>query len=282
MRKLSILAALAGLSISSAALADPYVVVSGDLVASAGEKQGQKTTQDTAQAAGPLSFDQTANAISTSGASSYVHASATADYGKLDFEADGQSAPLVGNGASALFMPYVGGGPVAMFSDDLSVVSDTLALGTAVELTFDLAVHGHAYYSSSDLNDHSTGADVAANFFVGGPFGQQLLNLTYDNGDYSEAISLTTFVGAQLTLKGALFAYGTAAGAGYSTFHIEDPSTVNIESDTAGARIVAASGHDYGLAVAVPEPASWTLMLGGFTAIGGALRWRRKAAPTTA
>jgi len=54
-----------------------------------------------------------------------------------------------------------------------------------------------------------------------------------------------------------------------------------IKSDS-GFDYMAAAGEGSGNAGAAPEPASWALMLGGFSAIGGAMRGTRKPLPTHA
>jgi hypothetical protein len=121
--------------------------------------------------------------------------------------------------------------------------------------TPDKAIDGN---SDGDYNDQSL-------YHSGGPYSSEFLLVTLgqaynlsgltifgrtDGGvSYRDSFTYTLYNGTNMVGTGALDATGLTHSA-------------SVSFDTGGA---------------VPEPASWALMLGGFGAIGGALRVRKRA-----
>jgi hypothetical protein len=115
----------------------------------------------------------------------------------------------------------------------------------------------------------------------------QALGFTWD-GDWQaiidDGMKLSNLNGATIldfgfTLYGISFLgvhYGGGAGGGETDFYKFDAGT---GLDTITLNRSSSSGavlYDTGTSTPVPEPVSWALMLGGFGAIGGMMRARRR------
>lgn len=99
------------------------------------------------------------------------------------------------------------------------------------------------------------------------------------SGDVTSQLwTSTALQGAGVTQgKTANYDFSALLGAGDSLFYVVADNG-NYYNDSTGLRGTITYGlADTSTLAAVPEPASWALMLGGFGMIGGALRSRRKA-----
>ena len=120
--------------------------------------------------------------------------------------------------------------------------------------TFSFAGGSKGFGGNFDLSPGGLGAGVAFALSSGDAVTQQIPRT--NTGEFFGFISTDSFNSVTITA-------GNQAGLDHETNELDDLSFGGIRRAGAGA---------------VPEPASWALMLGGFGAIGGALRSRRKAA----
>jgi hypothetical protein len=148
------------------------------------------------------------------------------------------------------------------YSLDLTGYDDHNPFGGVSQ--FITTIAGHHYRLTFDLGNNvnyvNENQPVAVDASAGGTF-QIFNNQVYDHSTHpveSWATQTLDFVADDsstlITLHGAL------SGANQAAIGLDNVSVVELDSSAA------------------PEPASWALMLGGFGAIGGAMRSRRKAA----
>ena len=137
---------------------------------------------------------------------------------------------------------------------------------------------------AADLNLANAFPDITAFSFTAGP--ETLTNLTF-NPSFSE-FEIST------DAKGAITAWHIDIGLGGGGDFILNNNWLGSFGDqvAVGANFVGDANFDPGEAfalnrtaatfAAVPEPASWAFMLGGFGLVGGVMRMRRKAATSFA
>ena len=118
------------------------------------------------------------------------------------------------------------------------------------------------------INVRSNGAA-----FTGANAGTSLADgatgVVYVNGNqYNSAVStLESFFSDQTYVTGVSFGAGSGFGAGF-TGYVDDAHLNLTNGDSVSFNFEPAA------AAAVPEPASWAMMIGGFGLVGGALRRR--------
>jgi hypothetical protein len=243
---------------------------------------GNQVTQahDTGTVASQTPVTVTLTASANQSGTSFATGTATAFYGYLDASGSGFTAPgPLLDGTDARVIPVVGGGSDASFFDTIVVTSDTLAVGSSVDLSFLLA--GSASASTSGSGDETPDASMSSEFQVidlshNGPGAN--LDAIHGLGTYSQTLDDTVAVGDVLAVKGFLYGQGEAPdfdAKGGASFSFNDPATMHIFALTPDVTLTSASGHDYSATGGVPEPASWALLCSGFLALGGALRRRR-------
>ena len=182
-----------------------------------------------------------------------------------------------------------------------AIVNCTVTSGTVLT-----AASGGIAYTIANATGTSTGGATGLiscpNVTVGS--GLQVLNykvlaqVDYQNGPFGTTSGTTVRETLSLVggaLNGSSVAALISGGASSSTFNPANPFqigatlgglnsygafTVNVDSAvTTGGPVAGSSGqvvvsYDVG---AVPEPASWALMIAGFGIVGGALRSTRKS-----
>lgn len=157
--------------------------------------------------------------------------------------------------------------------DTFTVTSGSLAAGTPVELRLrvDVAadVDTTGYGQGYALAVIGTGLD--AGWLTG------VDTRVVGEGAHTGSYSFMTWVGANVTLVGQLVARAWTEGTnghGAATAKTNASANFIVESLTAGAGYVTASGHRYVVPTSpVPEPQTWALLLGG---MAGLALWRRR------
>ena len=200
---------------------------------------------------------------------SFAHASATATFGALHAYSDAFLAdPNQGDAQSSSEATYID------YFDGSAWVT-----GKTYNLSFNI-----------------TGSTSAQPQFGPGPSAQVTWRLddltsldTILLGAWDQSKPFTNFVVpflipaghvARLYIDLDLFTYdGTQSVPGLVFADYKDTIINHIDAaDGSGPAIVGLSGHDYATSAAIPEPATWGLMIGGFGLAGAALRRRRAVA----
>ena len=165
----------------------------------------------------------------------------------------------------------------AGFSDEWLIQGAGLAAGTPVTLMFTVHISGtHSGASTLYGTSQRAGAAVA---LVGRDVGVDGLGQNFNWGSGTQATgdflwAYNTFVGrtvsfsASLSTLASVDQYSTV-GSMYADFG----HTINLYAtpSLAGVGTVSLGGHDYALP-AVPEPATWAVMLLGLAVLGARLR----------
>jgi len=163
----------------------------------------------------------------------------------------------------------------------------TYALGDATATgTFDLAHSGDVLaagdYSGWISNVHMTisGASSGNGTFTSADFGFYYFNSSTDLDLTHELVGQDEGAGAifgDQSTRSDLNFFGQTAGSPFGIYFFQ------LGTDGGnGDQLRLVSLHLDGVNGAVPEPASWAMMLGGFGLVGGAMRSRRRAAVTFA
>jgi hypothetical protein len=208
---------------------------------------------------GSYQFDQ--------GSSSSGTMTDVSSYGNLFASGSGMASNSVYGGANVSAGPYIGGAPVAMYSDTLTIT------GTGpVSLQFTEVFSGGATFSPG-YDDYASISDVLN---VNGPGGGWIANLT-SSGTATKV--LTYDPGEQIGIVGALFASGgvfpdniaspPSSPAVTLSFSYEGSGPLYIDVLTPGGGYYADSGTEY--PTSAPEPASLLLLgagLAGVAALG--------------
>ena len=144
-------AAIAAASPSQAA--DPAYAVDTQLHVEAEGGTAQNSSQDSGlvQAGAPVVISLTADASGAAGASGHATGTASSFYGALALSGSGYAIPGAGpppTGAGAANSAVVGGFPNDYFRDQISVQSNTLAAGTAVNIGFTIDYSGSGSFVS--------------------------------------------------------------------------------------------------------------------------------------
>lgn len=154
------------------------------------------------------------------------------------------------NTAEELALRFHQTGQVAPASDSNGVYS--FALGTT-PISFDWSVDGSDYNAQITLTNILTGATVSYN-----PFGA-------GNDNYTSATD------TDLAQNSERLSFAFLSGLGFDP-NVNDTYSATL---TSGGRSLTAYAQIGSGAPAVPEPATWAMMLIGFGGIGFAMRGRR-------
>ncbi len=157
------------------------------------------------------------------------------------------------------------------------------ALTVSLTGSFDGSLAGRSFSGSALTFTGTADSDVADDVFGESHYALDTLTVTMNGMDYTITEPVMFFIAPDSTLAGfadpdaarslVSFDYA-AANAFYGAFAGAFSSSGGALAIT-GARSLALSGVDLPGAAAVPEPASWALMLAGFAIVGGTLRRRR-------
>jgi hypothetical protein len=190
------------------------------------------------------------------------------------------AATVVVDGLSGPYDPLVAGNFDYGVHDQLAPASIAVAAGTTVTVTY-----------ISGLTSAFGGAPVVdANGYVGSVFGTGLgESQTGSSGTFFPSFPISGALGTPIYLNALLGAFVDSSGVVLSEFAPGDgPYTIlapsgtvallfgvndDIFSDNTGALTIGVTGLP-----GVPEPAAWTLMIGGLGVTGAALRRRRRLA----
>jgi hypothetical protein len=224
--------------------------------------------------------------------------SAFADAGLLRAKVDGVA--LIGPGAPNVptvthGTPRVNASFGASFSDTVEIKSATLPIGAPA--TFRATVHldvetnrpGHigpafaGFDSGTFFFNYFVGSTVGGTYsFPNGLF-TSVPTFGFDlpvdvAGKVGDMVSVGAALGVTADNRAGFFtdtSGGVANWGGLSETHIDASHTARIFLDpiTPGIALRAQSGHDYSIS-AVPEPASWLMLLAGMATVGAALRRR--------
>ncbi len=145
------------------------------------------------------------------------------------------------------------------------------------------------YYSPSNPADFPTPitstvmasgySDTTFNTTSGGAFNLGSVDLAFGPFNHGGLTSDTTFVTGNLVGGGTLTTTLTV-GYGFQTYNLNwsNLSSVTFSALQGGSEYLAFDNLTYSAAGAVPEPATWALMILGFGAVGGAMRRRQSVA----
>jgi hypothetical protein len=186
--------------------------------------------------------------FATATAYSFTELGALHGYGSIDATSDGAAA-----GSDSQITG-------ATWSDTVTVVSDSLPLGTPVNLQATLTLHRSLSRSASNVL-----VQTSAN----GPFGLSISDsLDVPNATQSVTTTTTAYVGFPFSIVSQLyFQINGAAGGGYpvsvsGSVDVSNTATFNLVSLNPAASYTTASGVLY---LPVPEPGSlWLVGLGLF------------------
>jgi hypothetical protein len=216
-----------------------------------------------------------------------VAGSAQASYGSLHAQVSGN---LQADSPSPADDPFLRGDFRASFDDVLIVSSNSLAIGTPVTLQMTMSVDA--------VITHNTGALIYVSYQLGNASGQvvniQRGSLTYSglppqvyafsypftfNDVVGDSLHLSSVlqVGINQSFSGESYQFGPLEGSyiyNQPSVDASHTSTVFVDSLTPGVTLVAASGHDYSTAAAVPEPATASLVLLGLAVVTTTARRR--------
>jgi hypothetical protein len=181
--------------------------------------------------------------------------------------------PLVGTSFGLDFNPTI---------DRLRIVSNTNQnyvfnpnTGTAAQFT-------NVAYGAGDPNFGRDPNDTA-NAYTSAPFGGVTTQYAIDTGN--DVLAIQANNAGTLTTVGAL---GVDLGSRTSfdirdgdAFVLDGRNFFSVNLATGALTLVGETDRSlFGMAIAVPEPATWAMMLLGFAGVGGALRARRRFALT--
>jgi hypothetical protein len=228
------------------------------------------TPQNFSGGPSPTVTVQTANAsgsVSTPDASGTASASSSGSvlYGAIDGSVRAASAGSDSGGPGILpaqgFAAFLGD-----WEDTLTVTSNSLALGTPVSLLFTLAVNSSTSCSSS-LDTNLT----VASLNISGAKSVEVVNTACNvNLDQTEQELVATSVGSALNIEGFLNLKVTSnpTNGSSAAVSIDPTSAVFVDSETAGAGYLSASGKSYVTPPAqTPEPASSAMLAIGLLAL---------------
>jgi hypothetical protein len=127
---------------------------------------------------------------------------------------------------------------------------------------------------------------VTPDFFSSGPFGNQVsynnIAGTFGGTAQTAAIGFGSNIFAQLNIGGTTLGFTQYGGPDLFTLMGTTPvfnlGTFNLSSITSGAAQIRISAVN---AAAVPETATWGMMIAGFGMMGAALRTRRRSTKVT-
>jgi hypothetical protein len=182
------------------------------------------------------------------------------------------SGAILGGLAAVAFAGAAHAAPVVFNFDDLTVGQEVGTYNGAVFTDFIVLTGEYGYGESSPPNFAYNGADIASFDYAPG-----FTSLSFTAGVFAPPVTVNVFSGLDGT--GTLLGVLALDNPPYSPFAFA-PATVAF-SGTAHSVFVfggqAQFGWDDVTLNAVPEPATWSLLVTGFGLVGAAVR-RRQAA----
>lgn len=137
----------------------------------------------------------------------------------------------------------------------------------------------YQYQIFSSVDGHTAGSLLASTDFTlsaGNGFRDQPLAFTFNAGSYY-AVNFARKDGSRLDPLGTLYVWelldGVSAAVDYGPFTVVEGFEGSPPNN--GNPLIAQTRFTIG--AAVPEPATWAMMIGGFGLVGGAMRRRVKA-----
>jgi hypothetical protein len=193
----------------------------------------------------------------------------------VDFGSTTTALYAIGNNGDLYSIDRYNGDASLVGSLDLSGVftghTDTIGTGkSAVVNTIGLSTGSSTLYFADGTNMYAlnltTGAAGTATAIT------EATPLTTTAGDFGALL----FEGG--TLYGGADTYGNGMHTGLVSFNGSDQYTALVETSPNNTHATAF----WGMAMNIPEPSEWALMLAGVGAVGGALRARRRKATAAA
>ncbi len=227
-------------------------------------------------------------------------ASARANYGALG---------VAGSAAGGGGQPRVNSLADAIWLDSFTILSSTLSAGSNVTVRVTQIIDIHSLFAVSAGRYPITGSQIlfSSHIFNFGDLGNACTSISVDgfgnydaNGQCHQPGTTLLHIGKNIITKDIIVpvgetrpltarlsgtslyynAFSSPSGAGSSGFDVFNTAHSYLTVLTPGASVNAFSGHNYALP-AVPEPASWALMIIGFGSIGGRLRRQRRLLPAS-
>jgi hypothetical protein len=173
-----------------------------------------------------------------------------------------------------------------MMSKALSIMAAVIGLGavaapaSAAQYVFTFATSTPLFGGAVNGNGVFTTSDVATT--VGGQTAFAITSITGSvNGSNIVAPTAASygnyFTTGSTFLDGSGLRFFTAAGNDIRLFYQDTVSQYRVNTFSPGSSSYVTVTTSP-VATAVPEPATWAMMIGGFAAIGGTLRNRRRKA----
>ncbi len=143
--------------------------------------------------------------------------------------------------------------------------------------TFEFSYSGGGFSGSGEFTSNDSKPDYYITGASGAANGSAITGVSF----YAGASNLLDYPGAPFVDQGGI-SFATADGNAYNLFALPGQSGYFVISQKEDPMAWAACATPVSFSVAVPEPATWAIMLTGFGLAGAGLRARRRSAASLA